>query len=431
MHLVKTTSVLTLAFLCAGFVTTCDAQSGTRSRQATPDTYFKVLGNQDKGSQTRGPYSPPDFTSGSGNKSAPVNASSESVSWGSSRSILRDDPKAQDRVEATPVQQQQNHNVKTTVLQPFEPSRVVAIVGGEPVFVGDMLFEANQIIEKHLPNAPEKAKEVQRKLLLSKLVNKYVDQALLYVDALSSLPDGADLGAFLEQAESVFDDKVLPGMIESSGVSSVTDFDANLRVQGTSLRQVRRAWAKDQLARNFMGDKLNVNQSVTHHEMFQIYNENRESYHRKAKARWEQVMIRFDRCDSKEDAKKQIVELGNQVVYGANFEAVAKKSSHGFRADEGGQHDWTSKNALVLKKLDEAIFSLPIGRLSDIIESRDGYHIIRIKERNDEGYVPFTEAQIKIREKLKADRQNEAFKKHLEKIRAEIPVEHFPLNSDQ
>jgi len=412
-------------------VSTCRAQSGTKPRQATPDTYFKVLG--DKGTQTSGPYSPPDFSAGSGKKSAPATAVNESVSWGDRRSILRDDPRNEDFIKKSPQQQKQQQyaNLSAVEVQAFEPGRVVAIVGGEPVFVGDMLFEANQIIEEHMPGAPPKAKDMQRKILLSKLVNKYIDQTLLYVDALGSLPDGADLEAFLKQAEGVFDEQVLPGMIESSGVKSVGDFDANLRVQGSSLRHVRAAWAKDQLARNFMGDKLKVNKSVTHLELVEQYNENREDYHRKAKVRWEQIMIRFDRSDSREAAKKRVMELGNQILYGANFEAVAKKHSHGFRADEGGQHDWTSKKALVLKKLDEAIFTVPVGRLSNVIESRDGYHIVRVKERTDEGYVPFTEAQIEIRNKLKVERQNEAFKNHLEKIRREIPIEHFPLNNNE
>ena len=430
--------VIALASVCVLGVATSHAQSVTKSRQATPDTYFKTLnGSQSKdGSQSKeqAPYTPPDFSRKGSATKTPVDAS-ESVTWGDRRSILRDDPQAKNSqaqaIQKGPVVQASLEQDREQVdsLVPFEPGRVVAIVGGEPVFVSDMLFEVNQFIEKHMANAPSKAKDIQRKMLLKKLVNKYVDQTLLYVDALATMPEGADLEQFLVSAEAVFDDRVLPEMIESSGVDIIGDFDANLRVQNTSLRQVRTAWAKDQLSRNFLSEKLNVNLAVTHQELIDIYNENRESYHNKAKARWEQVMVRFDRFASREEAKKKIIELGNQIVYGANLEAVAKKHSHGFRAVNGGQHDWTSRNALMLDTLDKAIFSLPVDRLSDIIESKDGYHIVRVKERTEEGYVPFTEAQIEIRKKLKVQKQNDAFEKHLKTIRSQIPVEHFPLEA--
>ena len=121
-----------------------------------------------------------------------------------------------------------------------------------------------------------------------------------------------------------------------------------------------------------------------------------------------------------------MVELGNQIVYGANLPAVAKKSSHGFMASEGGQHDWTSRGALVLKEIDEAIFTLPIGELSDIITTRDGYHVVRVIERTKASHKPFLEAQVEIKEKILADRAQARFAPDLDAaIRAAFNI-HLP-----
>ena len=316
---------------------------------------------------------------------------------------------------------------KVEQLQQFEPSRVVALVGGEPLFVGDMLFEANQLIEAKIPQAPESAKQVQRKRILKAMTRKFVDQKLLFVDAMAKLPAEANVDNLIEQATGIFNEQVLPQMMESSGVTNVAEFDGNLRVQGSSLRQVRLAWAKDQLARQFVQQDLKVNQAVAHQEMLEVYLANKEKYAVRARSKWEQIMVRFDKHDSRAAAKKKIAELGNQIIHGANLAAVAKKQSDGFRAAQGGQHDFTGKGALVLKEIDEAIFTLPVNKLSDIIESRDGYHIVRVLERNDASYTPFTEAQIEIRKKIKNDRFNSAFEHHLESVRARIPVEYFPL----
>ena len=430
---------LVFVFLIAGCTTVtisqCSAQSDSSRRNSPVSPATSPTGSSQKTNSFEGSASKSDValssnSQGSSSKQGSTPKQGESVAWGDSRSIIR-----QANSNVTPAGSATKPAAgsgSSEKKQPepagaFENSRVVAIIGGEPLFVGDMLFEANQIIEKHLPGAPPEVKAKQRKILLKRLVDKYIDQKLLYVDALGNLPEEADLDQFLAHAGSIYDEKVLPGLIESSGVADAVAFDANLRVQGTSLKLERDAWARDQLARSFLSEEITSGLAVTHHEMMEKYTEDREKYARKAKSKWEQVMVRFDRAGSREEARRQIVELGNQLVYGANFEAVAKKSSHGFRADEGGQHDWTGKGALVLKELDKAIFELPLNRLSDVIETRDGFHIIRVKERTTAGFVPFTEAQVEIKSKIRSEKYNKAFKAHLENIRRDILVEHFPL----
>ncbi len=450
-------SALSCIFASMFFLTPtlCIAQLG--SSEPTPDPYFNPIAKKPNFSDT---YVPPSFSPGSIGKRIPKPDSSTNenspVPWSHQRSIVRDRTESEndfkpqssivdspDKIQLTtaiePITQQEGIRTadlpkdsqsitKAKPLKAFEPGQVIALVGGEPIFVGDMLFEANQIIESKIPDAPESAKQSQRKRLLKAMTKKFVDQKLLYVDAMAKLPAGASADNLIKQATGIFDEQVLPNMIESSGVKSITEFDGNLRMQGSSLRQVRLAWAKDQLARQFVQQDLNVDQTVTHQEMLDEYLANKEKYAIRARSKWEQIMVRFDKFESRTAAKKQLSELGNKIIYGAGFAAIAKEHSDGFHASEGGQHDWTGKGALVLKEIDEAIFTLPIGELSDIIESRDGFHIVRVLERSEASHTPFTEAQLEIKKRLKDDKINKAFEKHLKSVRERIPVEYFPLD---
>ena len=309
----------------------------------------------------------------------------------------------------------------------FEQSRVLALVGGEPIFVGDMILEVNQLIEKFMAGAPDEIKAEQRDVLMQRLLPKYIDNKMLYISSLEDLPEGADLDKILTGAASEFDEKALPGLIKESGVKNISQFEANLRAQGSSLSQMRSNWARDQLTKFFLSQQLKINTTVNHQMMLDEYHKNLADYETVAKSKWEQIMIRFDRGGGRESAKAKAEGLLDKVVHGANFEALAKAESHGFRASSGGQHDWTTRNALVLKEIDEAIFTQPIGRLSDLIESRDGYHIVRVIDRQDAGHVPFREAQVKIKERIQNDSREQAFKKHIEKLKAEIPVKYFTI----
>lgn len=319
----------------------------------------------------------------------------------------------------------QENPVAAVVGESFEPSRVVALVGGQPIFVGDMIFEINQLLEKYMAGAPEQAKKQQRAALVKRLLPKYVDQKMLFIATTRQLPEGADIEDVITQAEKTFREKVMVDMMKKSNIETVALFDAHLRSQGSSLRQMRRSWAMDQVSRYFLSEQVKVDEDVTHLDMLNEYRTSYDTYKKNAKCRWEQIEIQFDRAGGRFAAKDQIQEIYDRIVHGGNFQAIAKKESHGFRASAGGQHDWTNKDSLVNKKIDKAIFSLPQGRLSDLIESKTAWHIVRVVERVDEHHTSFEEAQAEIKKKILDKKRDKAFKAYLSDLREQIPVEYY------
>ena len=306
---------------------------------------------------------------------------------------------------------------KPAVGEEFKPGTVVANVGGYPIFRGDVIADINQLIEANMAGAPESIKNQQRELALPFAVDRAIEQKLLFVDAIRSLPDPAKLPELKQSIREQFTELRLPELLTNLKAKSPAEAEAKLRKLGTSLRQARDSWVDGQLAGYFVRDKINVNPEVTHFEMLEYYNENREDYHFDPQVRWEQIVIRYDKSDSKQAAWDRLGQIGNEVVYGANFSAVARKSSHGLEADKGGYHDWTTKGSLNHEKVDEALFSLPVNQLSDRIESKIGFHIIRVIERKTEGYVPFSKCQSEIKKKIKQEKQNAALKEYVGKLK--------------
>ena len=116
---------------------------------------------------------------------------------------------------------------------------------------------------------------------------------------------------------------------------------------------------------------------------------------------------------------RALAEMGDEVLRGKQFADVAKARSQGLTADKGGQRDWTSKGALRSNVLDEAIFGLPVGTMSRILEDEDGFHIIRVIERKEAGAVPVKDAQVEIKNKLKEERSKKQTSAYLDKLRGE------------
>ncbi len=308
----------------------------------------------------------------------------------------------------------------------FEPARILARVGNEVILAGDILGPINQALAPYEGKMPKDQIDRQRQLLMRQQIPIAVESKMLYLAYLRDIP--ADklneaMPKIWEQVHSKFDEDELPKLLEKYQVETSAQLDAKMREFGWSLAKQRRMYGERNLGMAGAFQKIDRNPEITHDEMLKAYEENAAKYAVLAQARWEQLMVRFDKFPSRQAAFDAISAMGNEVVLGGTpLWAVAKRSSHGFAAESGGQHNWTNQGSLASSVLDQAIFELPIGQLSQILEDEQGYHIVRVIERRGAGRTPFTEAQVEIKQKLQEEKRKAALQEHLNKLRREIPV---------
>ena len=148
-------------------------------------------------------------------------------------------------------------------------------------------------------------------------------------------------------------------------------------------------------------------------------------YEYPAKVRWEQLMVRIDKDRGRDAAQSKLERMGNDVMHGIRWAEVAKAHSDGPTASDGGQFDWTSRGSLASSVLDEAIFALPVGRLSQVLQDDRGVYIVRVIERTDAGRKSFAEVQSEIKKAIEKNREDSKFdqqEKYLARLKREIPV---------
>jgi peptidyl-prolyl cis-trans isomerase D len=99
-------------------------------------------------------------------------------------------------------------------------------------------------------------------------------------------------------------------------------------------------------------------------------------------------------------AKSKAQGLLNQLRGGADFAALAKKSSDDpGSATRGGDLGFLTREQLVPEFANPA-FSLPIGQLSDLVKTSYGYHIIKVVEKRPAGHKPFEDVKDQIRSQI-------------------------------
>lgn len=313
--------------------------------------------------------------------------------------------------------------------QEMEAAKIIARVGDEVVLAGDLYGQVNQFLHSRLQEIPagQRAQitpellHERRWQLIRQVLPQVLDGKLVYLDFLRSIPPER-IPDVQDSLYKAFDEQQLPILIERAQLQTAADLDGLLRSFGSSLDQQRRTFAEQLAAVQWKGRSASNHKEISHADMLDYYRQHIDDYRVEAKARWEQLSALDSKTRSPERSRNLVAEMGNQVWRGASFAAVAKRSSHGPTAQQGGIYDWTTKGSLRSSVLDEAIFTLPLGSLSKILPDDDGYHIVRVIERHEEAYIPFAEAQAGIRETIKEERSEAALQEYVNGLRSEFPV---------
>ncbi len=82
----------------------------------------------------------------------------------------------------------------------------------------------------------------------------------------------------------------------------------------------------------------------------------------------------------KEAPSKRINTISNEVRQsGADFQAIAKTSSEGAEAGEGGDLGWFAKGQATDYRIEQALFGLQAGGISLALQLNDGFHLYKVE----------------------------------------------------
>jgi len=307
-------------------------------------------------------------------------------------------------------------------VQVLDNAKVVARVGPEVVLQGDILTPtAMDWLEKVSPGlTPEQVAELKSQIC-RQVIKPHVESLIVYVDACRTIPPDR-LPEIEKKVNEAFDQQQLPRLVKEAGVATAAEYDQLLRSRGLSLDRIRKTFFERALAQQWLQQKVINDDEIPHAEMIAWYQNHLAEYEFPAKARFEQLTVKVTPERPRGQAWNQLAAMGNEVLQGRPFAEVAKARSEGPTAAGGGGYDWTTKGSLVSKAVDEAVFTLPVGQLSAILEDGPTLHIVRVTERTDAGRTPFIEAQVGIRDKLREDRRKRDMDEYLATVRERTPV---------
>ena len=352
-------------------------------------------------------------------------------------------------VQPPPVQHSQTQlppppvppSVPQTETVPVHGTEMVARVGTQVILMGDILPKLRRLAMRVVAASTEEMPEEERARITPQEVEEFINMviasnypamleeqilfALVHSDYVVSRSRD-EIEFFEGKMTEEFNRVEIPEMMKEFNVENVHALRRFLENHlGSSLEKEQRLWIREQIARQWIAMSIPpATINSTHEEMFEFYEKNQEMFTTPAQVRWQEMVVLFSRHDTEQQAWEKIVWMGNQVaLQGASFEETARWNSEGLTSSEGGAWDWTRRGELTSAELEQAIFTQPVGQLSpDIIRSNRGLHIIRVMERQEATVVPFVEAQVTIRDRIRRQREQRFQTEYIAELHRRIPM---------
>jgi parvulin-like peptidyl-prolyl isomerase len=127
-----------------------------------------------------------------------------------------------------------------------------------------------------------------------------------------------------------------------------------------------------------------------------------------------------------ENAKAKLqadaMEILKRLRMGESFDSLAARFSKGPAASDGGDVGFVEKGAM-LPEVEKAAFSLDRDKISDLIESPVGFHIIKVIDRRGSGLKPIEEVRAEIKSRLEDGKIEKKFDSWISELRAKSLVE--------
>jgi len=185
-----------------------------------------------------------------------------------------------------------------------------------------------------------------------------------------------------------------------------------------SVRNVR-----DQLTRLKVVDReVRSGVMVGDAEMKRYYKEHQTRFALPEEYTLSQILIQPRSADGTAEALEKARLVLAELKRGEKFEDAALRYSDGPNASRGGRLGLVRQGEL-LPAIERAIAPLVPGGISEIVETSEGYHIIRVDERTPKQYRPFDEVKFEIQALVFQQKSEDVFQSWLVDLKNKAYIE--------
>ena len=309
---------------------------------------------------------------------------------------------------------------------------IVARVNNEIVTRSEYIRSRDQLkqeVQQQDPTNADKEFTDKQKDVLRDLI----DQQLL-------LQKGKDLG-ITGDTELV---KRLDEMRKEMKLESMEDLEKAAEAQGASFEDFKQNLRNQIITQRVIGQEVGSKLAMNKDEEKKFYDAHRAELEQPESVRLSEILITpkpavkpaaagakpdpptdAEMQAALEAAKAKADDILNQIHKGVQFADLAKKYSDGPSAKDGGDLQ-NFKRGELAKELEDKVFALKAGGVTDVTRTKQGYVILQTTQHQTAGIPTLKEVEPRIQEALYMQKLQPALRTYLTTLREEAYIDVKP-----
>jgi peptidyl-prolyl cis-trans isomerase SurA len=135
-----------------------------------------------------------------------------------------------------------------------------------------------------------------------------------------------------------------------------------------------------------------------------------------------QILIQPRSPNDTADAREKVREVMTRLKQGESFEDLALRFSDGPNASHGG-HLGLVRQGELLPEIERTIATMVPGGTSDMIETPEGFHIVRLEDKKPKQFRPYEQVRSEIQGLVFQQKSEDAFQSWLANLKSKAYIE--------
>lgn len=242
------------------------------------------------------------------------------------------------------------------------------------------------------------------------------------IDRLLLMQHGKDLNINVDSDVT----KRIAELQVTSGIADPDKFHDWLREKfGLPYEEIRSKIHDQILTQRVISEEVMSRINVPHSEIEKYYDEHKSEFVRKEQVFLREILISTEgkTPDQTAQAEKRAKEIVDRARKGEKFTELAKQYSDDPESKENAGELPPYTKGMLRKDLEDIVFKQPKGYVTDPLKQPNGFLILKIEERYEEGQAPLDAVENEIREKISMPQMQPKVRELLTKLREDAFLE--------
>jgi peptidyl-prolyl cis-trans isomerase SurA len=290
--------------------------------------------------------------------------------------------------------------------------RVIAVVNDDVI----TQYELENTVELLLKRYQQNIRPADRERMVAEarkaVLDKMVDDSLLRQEAKR-------LGVTVRDEEV---NLTIQDSLKRRNLS-LEELQQALIKEGTSYEKYRESTRNDLIKLRIMQKEIRPRVSVTSEEIGAFYQEHRDEYEGKLRVRLQMIALPVpaDNPVAKEEQRVKAGTVLQRIRAGEPFEMLANEFATG-PARTGGDIGYVEKGSMN-PAIEEVAFSLKPGEISNVIETPQGFYIIRALDRRGGGSLSVKATREDVEDRIYREKMEKKYVEWVKERRQKAHIE--------